>query len=390
MKADLVQYLKEYGAKSFREAPFSEVDALVFAQLSYLKMKGIVPGFDGKAAVGWQEMARHPQAEQMFADPLYGKQHRTVFGLVAKSRRYRNVKACCYKEWFDEEREGQFAAVTFLLGATSVYVSFRGTDETLVGWKEDFNMSYMKTVPAQKSALAYLKGAARYTSGRLILGGHSKGGNLAVYAAARAPEQIQARIRRIYSFDGPGFRKDFYEKAGFARIRRKYCKIIPEQAIVGTLFSNDAGYRVVKSYGAGMDQHDLMQWMIRNGRFVYRKDVRGRNARKAAIFNRWMNSLSRQQTRLFVETLYRLLRTAHVTDVSQLLKRPLHILRVVFENFIKLDQHYRNAFWQIIRKLFETAKNYRRGGEDEERTDSHYSCPYYRNGDEYAVVRKQM
>lgn len=365
MKADLVQYLKEYGEKSFHEAPFSETDALVLAQLSYLKMKGIVPGFDGKAAVGWQEMARHPQAEQMFADPLYGRQHRRVFGLVSASRRYRNVRACFYKEWFDEEREGQFAAVTFLLGASSVYVSFRGTDETLVGWKEDFNMSYMKTVPAQKSALAYLKGAARYTSGRMILGGHSKGGNLAVYAAARAPEQIQARIRRVYSFDGLGFRKDFYEKAGFARIRSRYCKIIPERSVVGTLFSNDAGYRVIRSYGVGMEQHDLMQWMIRGGRFVYLKEVRARSARKAAIFNRWMNSLSRSQTILFVEMVYRLLRKAHVTDVSQLFKKPLHILRVVFENFFRLDKCYRKAFWQIIRKLFETAKNYCCGGEDE-------------------------
>lgn len=369
MKANLVQYLKEYGSKSFREVPFSEVDALVLAQLSYLKMKGIVSGFDGKTAVGWQEMAQHPQAEQMFADPLYGKQHRRVFGLVSASRRYRNVRACCYKEWFDEEREEQFAAVTFLLGATSVYVSFRGTDETLVGWKEDFNMSYMKTIPAQKSALAYLKGAARYTSGRMILGGHSKGGNLAVYAAARAPEQIQSRIRRIYSFDGPGFRKDFYERAGFARIRRKCCKIIPEQAIVGTLFANDGGYRVVRSYGAGMDQHDLMQWMIRRGRFVYLKEVRGRNARKSAIFNGWINSLSRQQIRMFVETLYRLLQTAHVTDVSQLLRKPLHVLRVVFGNFLRLDRSCQNAFWQIVKKLFETAKNYYRGGKDEERTD---------------------
>ena len=364
LKANLVQYLKEYGAKSFREAPFSEVDALVFAQLSYLKMKGIVPGFSGKTAVGWMEMARHPQAEQMFADPLYGKQHRRMFDLVAASRRYKNVRACCYKEWFDEEREGQFAAVTFLLGATSVYVSFRGTDETLVGWKEDFNMSYMKTVPAQKSALAYLKGAARYTSGRMILGGHSKGGNLAVYAAAHAPEQIQSRIRRGYSFDGPGFHKAFYEKTGFIRICGKYCKIIPEQAIIGTLFSNDAGYRVIRSYGTGMEQHDLMQWMIRNGRFVYLKDVRGRNARKADIFNRWVNSLSRRQIRLFVEMLYRLIQTAHVSDVSQLMKKPLHVLRVVLKNFISLDKDYQNAFWQTIRKLFEAVKIYHFGGKN--------------------------
>ncbi len=362
LKSNLVQYLKEYGDKSFRETPFSEVDALVLAQLSYLKMKDIVPGFGKGSAVSWQEMAQHPRAEQMFADPLYGKQHRRIFFLVASSRRYRQVRAACYKEWLDEEKEGQFAAVTFLLGRTSVYVSFRGTDETLVGWKEDFNMSYMKTVPAQKSALAYLKGAARYTEGRMILGGHSKGGNLALYAAACAPQQIQERIRRIYSFDGPGFRRSFYEKPGFCRIRRKCCKIMPEQAIVGAMFVNGSDYRVVRSYRTGMGQHDLMQWMIRDGKFVYLKEVRSKNARKSAIFNSWMDSLSRQQIILFVEMTYRLLRAAHVTNVSQLMKKPFHILRMVCSGFCQMDRYYQNSFWQILRKLFETARNYRHGG----------------------------
>ncbi len=356
MKFNLTRYLREYGGKSFHEAPFSEVDALVMAQLSYLKMKGIVPDFGSSPGVGWEEMRQHPDSEHMFADPIYGRQHRCIFELVRKSRRYRHVKANYYTEWFDEKKEAQFAAVTFFLGATSIYVSFRGTDETIIGWKEDFNMGFMKSIPSQKKALAYLKGVARYTEqGRLILGGHSKGGNLAIYAAACAPPHIQRRIRRVYSFDGPGFRKQFYEQAGFMRIEDRYSKIMPEQSLIGMLLKNYRNYRVVQSYRAGVMQHDLLQWKIRNGKFIYRKQLYGRSGRKSRILNDWMDSLNQKQISFFVETLYELLRDAKVQSVYEIVKKPFQLLGAVCRSFRMLDREHRRAFWQIVRKLFEAA-----------------------------------
>lgn len=361
MKQNLAQYLREYGQKSFREVPFSGVDALLFAQLSYLKMVGIVPGFQKGPGVTWQEMAEHPDVEQLFTDPIYGRAHRRVFYLVLRSRRYRNVRVNYYAEWFNEQSQVQFSAVTFLLGKTSVYVSYRGTDESIVGWKEDFNMAYMKSIPSQRRALAYLKGVARYTEGRMILGGHSKGGNLAIYAGTNGPEEIQGRIRRIYSFDGPGFRRSFYEKPGFVRIQEKYCKIVPEESLVGMLFTNYQHYRIVESYHSGIIQHDLMQWKIRNGRFVYRRDLNGTSRRKAAIFNAWFNSLSREQVIVFVETLYDLLCAAHVQSVYQLLKAPFGVLRKMMSGFRKLDKEKRGIIWESIQKLILTSSDFIRG-----------------------------
>lgn len=356
MKTNLLQYLRDFGGKSFREMPFSEVDALVLAQLSYLKMNGIVPGFTEESPMALPEIFAHPDHERLYTDPLYGKVHRKMFDLVCKSERFRRVRAKFFVEWLDEEREVQFAAVTFFLGQTSLFVSYRGTDETLVGWKEDFNMSYMKAVPSQRMALAYLKGVARYAPGRLILGGHSKGGNLAVYAAACAPEAIRQRLRRIYSFDGPGFQKKFYEKPGFLRIEDKYCKIVPEQSLIGMLFANYKKYRVVKSYRNGLIQHDLMQWKIQDGKFVYRKELYGRSNRRTAILNAWINSLTVEQIAAFVETLYELLRMASVRTVGELLKRPVLVLCRVFKNLLHLDKKRRRSFLRVIGKLFETAR----------------------------------
>lgn len=351
MKSNLVQYLKEYGQKSFQEAPFTEVDALVLSQLSYLKMDGIVPGFRHGDGIGWDEIAGHPDAERLFADPLYGRQHRRVFHLIVSSRRYRHVRTAYYVEWFDEELEIQFAAVTFFLGETSTFVSYRGTDETIVGWKEDFNMSYRRTIPSQRMALAYLKGAARYRKGRLMLGGHSKGGNLAVYAAALAPEAVQDRVCRVYSFDGPGFQKRFYEKAGFEHIKPRFCKIVPEQSLVGMLFANYREYRVVRSYGHGFAQHDLMQWKIRNGKFVYRRELYAGSSRWTIILNTWFGLLDREQTASFVETLYDLLGFAHVSSVAQIVRAPLSVLKRMLLGFQKLDQARQTAFWKAIAEL---------------------------------------
>lgn len=362
MKRNLIQYLRDYGEKSFRELPFSEVDALVFAQFAYLKMTGIVPGFNKGPGVSWKDMAEHPQAEQMFLDPVFGKGYRRMFQLVLKSRRYRNIRVNYFVEWFDEEEQVQFSAVTFLLGKTSAYVAYRGTDESLIGWKEDFNMSYMKSIPAQRRALAYLKGAARYTEGRIILGGHSKGGNLAIYAGTNSAQEIQRRIRRIYSFDGPGFHKSFYEKPGFVQVQDRYCKIVPEESLVGMLFANYQHYRIVESYHSGIIQHNPMQWKIRKGRFVYRRDLDWSSKRKSAILNAWFSSLTKEQTTVFVETVYDLFLAANVESVYQLLKEPFGILRRMLTGFRKLDKAKRGTIWGIIGALFLTIRGFLKPG----------------------------
>lgn len=361
MKLNLVQYLREFGDRSFRDVPFSEVDALVLSQLSYLKMESIVPGFGQHSGMTWTQMREHEKFEQLFVDPLYGKVHRILFELVSRSRRYARVRTTYFAEWFDEQKEVQFAAVTFVLGPTSFFVSYRGTDASLVGWKEDFNMGFMESVPAQRRALAYLKGVARYTeNGRIVVGGHSKGGNLAIYAASKASKTIQKRIRRVYSFDGPGFHRGFYEKPGFIRIEPKYCKIVPAQSLVGFLLSNYRKYRVVESYGRSFEQHDPMHWKIKNGRFIYRKDVYRRANRRTTIFNAWVDSLNTEQIMLFIEVIYEILIASSIRTVVDLFRAPFHLLWGIYVNFHKMDKDRKKRFWEIIKKWFQAAARTRK------------------------------
>lgn len=357
MKSNLMTYLKEYRNKSFREHPFSEVDALLLSNLSYLKMDGVVPGFRRGEGISFAQLLQYPVAEHLFSDPVYGEDYRKIIALMSGSRRYGKMKFAYFTQHHSTDREIQFAAVTFFLGETSVFLSFRGTDETLVGWKEDFNMAYMKSVPSQRLALAYLKGVTRYVARELaqkgkkphlLLGGHSKGGTLALYAAANAPDSVQRYIRRIYSFDGPGMQKSFYKKEGFHRIEDRFCKIVPEQSLIGMLFSGDRKYRVVCSYRSGIVQHDLMQWKIRDGKFVYRKEVCRGSGERSKRLNEWIESLSRGQIRMFVETLYDLLRSTKIETVYELMKTPVKVLHLVLLELYRLDRQSRETFLKLF------------------------------------------
>ncbi len=360
MKSNLMNYLREYRNISFGEHPFSEVDALLLSNLSYLKMDGIVPGFRKGEGIGFDRLLQYPIAEHLFSDPVYGEDYRKIIALMSGSRRYGKLQFAYFTQYHSTDRETQFAAVTFFLGKTSVFLSFRGTDETLVGWKEDFNMAYMKSVPSQRLALSYLKGVVRYVERdlagtgkkpRILLGGHSKGGSLALYAAANAPDSVQRCIRRIYSFDGPGLQKSFYKKEGFHRIEDRFCKIVPEQSLIGMLFSCDRKYRVVCSYRQGIVQHDLMQWKIQNGRFVYRKEVCRGSSEKSKKLNEWMESMPREQVVMFVETLYRLIRSAKIETVYEFMKMPVKVLHIALRELYRLDKQSRKTFLRILREL---------------------------------------
>lgn len=355
MRTTLMEYLKTYGKKTFQEAPFSQVDALLLCDLSYLKMKGIVKGFHQRDFMTWKEIKQHPDFEKLFTDIIYGPTLRKVFFLTAASTRYRNIKIGYFQEWFDEEKELQFAAVTFLLGKSSIFVAYRGTDDSLIGWKEDFNLGYLPKIPSQKHALDYLKGVARHTTGRLVLGGHSKGGNLAVYAASYASENIQSRIRRIYSFDGVGFKKEFYEKEGFLRVADRLYKIVPEQSLIGMLFSNHRGYRIVESYKSGLAQHDLMFWKIRDGKFVYRSNLRRKSRLLAAKVNAWINSFSLPEISSFVNTLYELLLDDSPKNAKVYVgKIPRAKVKSVYTKFKSFDKSRKKEFIRIILTFFRT------------------------------------
>ena len=303
--ADIFDYLKRRGVLSFREDPFNEVDNLVLAMLAYTDFNGILD--DSFKTISLSK-----------ADRLYFEKHsraearKSIFHFVRapllmdsmlKGDRFRETVLTKYVDIINSDKDMQMSAVTFLLSDGSAYVAFRGTDTTVAGWKEDFNMSYLPETEGQLSAVRYLNEVGAETKCPIRVGGHSKGGNFAVYASAFCDREIQDRILTVYTNDGPGFRNEVMEREAYKRILPKVVSIVPDTSIVGMLLTSNVGPLIVKSKETGLMQHNALTWMVDRNRFK-----RAKQSPIGSFINssqkEWLSNMDDESREMFVNTLF--------------------------------------------------------------------------------------
>ncbi len=319
MAGTIVEYLEKYGDVSFAEMPMNDVDSLILSQLSYLKFDGIVPDVREMAKpVTMQQIKEHADYEKLFADERYEKQNRALFEAMVSGRRYGNMYLNCYINMIEIEREFQFSAITFMPQDAPVYLAFRGTDETIIGWKEDFNMAFSKPVPGQEYSVKYLNMVGGKLRHPFIVGGHSKGGNLAIYSAMKCSPVVQKRILKIYNMDGPGFRPEILAQCDYGKIEERVEKIIPYSSVVGMIFeSDDIRCRVVKSNGFGLMQHDPFTWQVEDCSFVEKEDIEKYSKLMDSSMNQWILSLNEEQLHTFVDTFYQIVSASQAHDLIE-------------------------------------------------------------------------
>lgn len=305
--ADIFDYVKRRGVLSFEEDPFNEVDNLVLALLAYADFNGIL---DDSFNVTDLETADR----SYFAKHSRSKARKSIFHFVRapllmddmlKGDRFRDTLLTKYVDIVNNDKDMQMAAVTFLLSDGSAYVAFRGTDTTVAGWKEDFNMSYLNETEGQLSAVRYLNEVGKEIKGPIHVGGHSKGGNFAVYASAFCDRDIQDRIIAVYTNDGPGFRGEVMEREAYKRILPKVVSIIPDTSVVGMLLTSNVGHIIVKSKDAGLLQHDAMTWKIERNRFKQTKQSTVGSLISESQ-KEWLSGLDDKSREMFVNTLFSL------------------------------------------------------------------------------------
>ncbi len=291
--------------KTFSERPFCDADSMVLAQLAYIKFERLVhkPSLLSPA-MPLTGLAISERMEILLKDVTHKEFMNKLMHAVCASRRFCDVKVNYAEGLFSAEEERQFAAVTFFLSDGTAYVAFRGTDNTIVGWRENFNMAYIKSVPAQKNSVEYLEKVAHLTKRGLHVGGHSKGGNLAVYAAMNCNEKVQDRILDVYSLDGPGFKEVVFERPEYLRIKDRIKKIMPEGSLIGTLLNQSTNYRVVKSDGEGFEQHSMRNWLFDKENLVFAENLSDNAIRFDRMLDGWVASLSDVQLEGVVETLF--------------------------------------------------------------------------------------
>lgn len=353
----MIQYLEKFGKYSFEEMPMTEVDSLVLCQLSYLKFDGMVPDVqEGSTGVTLKSVAEHPDFEKLFADVRYEKENRALFAGMVQGRRFRDMKLNYYTNVIEEQWETQFSALTCFLDGGSAYVAFRGTDETIVGWKEDFNMAFLSPVPGQAYSVAYLNAVASRFNGDFYVGGHSKGGNLAVYSAMNCEEAIQKRILRIYSMDGPGFRPEVLERCGYDRIKERVVKILPHSSLVGMIFESDMHFQVVRSKTFGLLQHDPYTWQVVSNHLVRVNDLYERRKNMDNTLNEWILSLNEQQLRTFVDTLYQVIMASQATNLIEFTTEWKRSMNGIIAALKEVDGETQEVLKEIVKSLFEIAR----------------------------------
>lgn len=349
--ANVFDYLRWRGDLSFEQSPICEIDALIFSELSYIFFDGIIPGDIDEGRVTLSEAAeiffeRNADREVIKLGEIVPDEIIDLFRMTATTKRFAEVELGHFIDIVDNETVEQFSALSFFISDDLAFIAYRGTDDSITGWREDFRMAFLTPVPAQKRAEEYLLETASDFGGRLILGGHSKGGNLALWAGLNAPDEICDRIEKIYNFDGPGFLDDVWESAGYERIADRISTVIPTGSVVGLLLKYDKNYRVTRSSAKKyLYQHDALTWNVLGCEFECDEDVAPDVKKTHERVGRWIYSMEPKKREAFVEGFFDILSSTNAKTLTALAESRSDLVRA----FSNIDPETKQALMTGIR-----------------------------------------
>lgn len=354
--ANLFDYIAWRGDLTLAQCGFNEIDGMILARLSYVPFEWVADMLHWPAAIG--AVATALLSLPGIENKVTSAEDVNLLRSLAESPRFCAMKLSAYENQLDLESQTQFSAITIQLDDALRYIAFRGTDRTLVGWKEDFNMTFVCPVPAQKLAAAYLAKIAGQTKDMLILGGHSKGGNLAVYAAACCSPTIQARIQAVYNYDGPGFEQAILRMANYQAVSDRVNTFVPQSSIVGMLLEHEEKYTIVHStQKTGIWQHDVYSWQVQREHFSYLETVTNSSRFINSTLKAWLAQMNYTQREQFVDTCYVLLTQTNALTLNDLSGNWFANAKVILKSVKGLDDDARRMVVQALRLLMRCTKN---------------------------------
>ncbi len=352
----MMDYLAWRGDIPFSSSPLNEVDNLIFCALSYLDYSGILSDSFLNGMPLYELAERFASSEDFEKKSKTGMliNPKTVELLLyaAQTARFKDCIVRSYVDKIDEATEKQFSALTFTYMKNHHFTAFRGTDDTLVGWKEDFNMAFLDAVPSQLEAVAYITKALSVLRGRFITGGHSKGGNLAAYAASCVPPLAANRITAVYNNDGPGFQKEILIKKNFQNMTKKLHTFIPQSSIVGLLLEHEEGYTIIESTETGIMQHDPFSWQIMGKEFVRSTSLTEESVFLDKTLKEWLSRVETKERELFIDAFFNVLETTKAKTLSDLANNWIKYSGSILKSLASMDSGTRdvikNAFYILI------------------------------------------
>ena len=352
----IFDYLKWRGDLTFRQYPFNEVDAAILARFCYEPFDGIVSSALREFSVVKDVCNQLLNSPTLNNDVIDVKFDLDFIRAIKEAPRFANMSVSGYVNDIDEERQIQFSACVFGIDEEQNYfVAFRGTDNTIIGWKEDFNMGFEFPVPAQEKALDYFERAvASFKDGTFIVGGHSKGGNLAIYAATFCDDKFNSPVTDIYNFDGPGFTEKIMQMEQFKRIEHQIHTYVPEFSVVGMLLEHLEDYSVVHSDQIGIMQHEMLSWETGPQSFIHKKEVSKETKLFDKAFKDWIQGLDKLQREQFVDTVFNLMMCADAHTLAEFTQKRKEMMTKIIGTYKRMDAETKQGFKASTRKLFDT------------------------------------
>lgn len=353
--SNMTDYLAWRGDLDFSASPFNEVDSLILTQLVYLDFEGIIPDISSTASVSLKKTGEHffhiNQPDVLSASPQLIRDCSDVLKAAMYTRRFGNCRLSKYISEINSKEEYQFSAMKISLTDKSIFLAFSGTDNSLTGWKEDFNMSYLKETPGQRRAVEYLGTVLPPVKKQIRLGGHSKGGNFAVYAAIKSKKSIQNRLLDVYNFDGPGFTEEMVSKEEYQNILPKVHTIIPQSSIIGILLEHEEEYSVIESSERGLMQHRAISWQVQGPEFVHLKQRTRDSIFWDGTLKKWIAGLENRERRNFVDTLFAVLESAGIENTDELNKITWSKFITLMKAVDKLPEEEKEILSYAIKRL---------------------------------------
>lgn len=354
--ANIIDYLLWRGDLSFDNSPINELDKIIFARISYLPFSEI----DFKEVETVKDLSK--KFRKVKKDKFIWPDDVKFIELLGESNRFKNFKITDYIEIIDFSAEKQYASITIHISDKLKYISFRGTDATIVGWKEDFNMSFSYNMPSQLEALKYLNEISKkYSNSEFILGGHSKGGNVAVYAAIYAENDIKSKIKEIINADGPGFSAEIIEDKRYIDISHKIKTFIPQSSIIGRILEHEEDYIVVQSNQKGILQHDIYSWEVGPTFLIQIKEVSKESKIMNNFTKEWLSSTTPAEREQFINIIYDILEKSNVKSTTDIPTALLKNTKLVLNNIHNIDKedkkNIENMISQIITLMKKAIKN---------------------------------
>ena len=353
--ANVCDYAKWRGDLSLEQSKFNEIDNLILSRFSYFPFDKIIKENE---VVTIKELSERFKKQDISQLPILWKDDEELFPLMGKSERYGEMYATKYINKIDVEQEKQFSAITVLMPDNTIFVSYRGTDNTIVGWKEDLNMSFKSHIASQISAKKYLESIAEeYPDKKIRIGGHSKGGNIAVYAATFANKNIKDRIINVYNNDGPGFCDDVIETPEYKEMIEKVHTYIPQSSVIGRLMNHREKYTIVESVQKGIMQHDLYSWKVLGKEFITLEEVTNGSEFVDKTIKEWLENVEPDKREQVIDVIFDILNATDAQTMKELKSNWFISARTMMSSYKNIDNETKELIWHTINELFKVAKD---------------------------------